>query len=703
MFDRVVLYSQTGNQNRAMHYNSWNVDLQTSTQVNAYYNERENISTSAEAVYEIQIALTPRMNVVACCLYSNEHAFFLKDAGHQDDFLGFRVPEGTYRLFLCYESMPPTEKCYFVVVRDNIIINAPLKIEVWADEAIHEVSTKFFYENSSELPMDGTVLFDALFGFEILNTYCEYITVSNAAPCINISDVNLADFQLFNVNFVYPRGIQTNPPTDNTFYMVVNNPKKTVIDQKVSFSNDYHNFTHSTFQFPQKEVFNADFIVSDIRFGSLMPPYYIGSQTNYRYYVDSLCLLYNIKEFNTAFQPFFQPVCSYSESEYNANLQQTMLGRIKPNIFTFEQSNTLLLNRWMDFDATTPLSSSLSLDNNLMTYYPDDYEFIFGQESPVFFIQHNNGGASGFSVESKVYPFGRHGEWREIDYRNGHVQFFCDEELLFDDTLYKWRGLETDKRRDCKLTITSSHSNYDNQDHYSIVTADFNQRLEDANPPTLTMFRVKNEKGYIAHEIKDFKNSKIECAAGDFVYIDNKWSFQKKPKMEVFWSVNGENTWLSLEIQEDVENFDSTTGNFFVVSLSTIEHEKPSWIDIRIVCTDEAGNKVSQDFLPAFYSFLHYSAVSENTLTSKGIGFAFPNPFSDWIQIKTEQTVNGNTLFVVKNLWGQTVYSKAEYCINKQEFLWNVRETAGKTIPNGIYLYILYTDDDMFSGKIIKQ
>lgn len=153
-----------------------------------------------------------------------------------------------------------------------------------------------------------------------------------------------------------------------------------------------------------------------------------------------------------------------------------------------------------------------------------------------------------------------------------------------------------------------------------LVTLDFNTRNpQDKNPPVITAFQIKSN-GRIAESLEPAGNNSLSFNLADESDIAEVSVFYKR-------SSGG---WISLPFQN--------TGNGYVVTMPSMSNGP---VDLKVEASDSHGNKIINEFLPAFYVGINPSPnrrpiVAEYLSPNPCSGVTWPqvsasDPDGDWI------------------------------------------------------------------------
>jgi hypothetical protein len=333
--------------------------------------------------------------------------------------------------------------------------------------------------------------------------------------------------------------------------------------------------------------------------------------------------------------------------------------------------------------------------NPLSKVWKKDEFFDEGYRTPMLYHQALNTGGGFPRLNNKLLFMGEYGEQK---YNHGDliVNIYGDENIVYQDSIYLLNKLNY-MNATCsqyKIEVVNDQVFAYGENMVNRSTLHFDITKNDVNPPTLTMLRVLNNDS-ISMFITDNTDAHLEIAAGDFSFNSEGMKYVSKPDIEVFWSYDGDE-YFELPVEEDVSKFHPSYGNFFNVNLeSTLRGCIVAWITIKIVLTDEAGNKQEQIFEPLFLS--SGSVGIEDYFMEKQNGIAYPNPFKDIVKIEVEKPLSGEVYFEIYDIAGRIIYQEKINGHNTNSFFWN-----GSRVKEGVYFYGIYGKNGVISGKIMK-
>jgi hypothetical protein len=153
-----------------------------------------------------------------------------------------------------------------------------------------------------------------------------------------------------------------------------------------------------------------------------------------------------------------------------------------------------------------------------------------------------------------------------------------------------------------------------------------------------------------------------------------------------------------LPVAEDPSKFHPGYGYFFNVSLAPLSElgANKAWITIKIILTDDAGNSQVQLLDPLF----HYGSPIGIDEISTGLMSmpAYPNPFTDNVNIELKNPVSGDVYFEIYDVSGKIIYQEKMNCNQTTSFTWN-----GSHLKEGMYFYGIYGKECVVRGKMVKQ
>lgn len=324
--------------------------------------------------------------------------------------------------------------------------------------------------------------------------------------------------------------------------------------------------------------------------------------------------------------------------------------------------------------------------------------FSFTSEQNSDVIQGNNVPVSsvGSAYNIRSNYVGRYGEVRESDFFATEVEIKHEDEIVFsgnyiEDGYLSYSIPETGK---LEFTFTNTNIDVDGLNGKNITRLSFDRSREDWASPTLQHLQFRNTDNKVTDRFETAEQGAVRLAAGDFKFTGSYASYLPGNEVQFFYSTYGQDTWTEIELNKIPEYFQMPAfGDYYEASLAgVVVPEENSWFDVKIICTDAAGNKQEQIVSPAF-------KVEQKTMGIEEVdqsGFTvYPNPFTNEVNIKLPESLKGNYTFKVSDLSGKKIYAQNQ---SDRSFVWN-----GSSLPKGIYILSIETNGKAIAKKVIKK
>lgn len=290
---------------------------------------------------------------------------------------------------------------------------------------------------------------------------------------------------------------------------------------------------------------------------------------------------------------------------------------------------------------------------------------------------------------------GNFSEIRESDFfatqtevkQNGNVVFSGDYSELLSYVFPTSGNIE--------ITLIDANTTIEGQEGINTTTITYNADQDDA-PPTLQHLQFRDTNDKVTSIFDSAENASVRIAAGDFKFIEASGYYDYNPgnAVEFYYSPYNQNNWTELELTEYPEYFQMPAfGDYYEASLAdVVVPEDNMWFDVRIICTDAAGNKQEQVISPAFK--VEQSNMGTNEVNPSGLA-VYPNPFTNEIKIKLPEYIKRNYDFKVSDITGKTIYRKNQ---NERSFVWN-----GSSLPKGVYILSIESNGKTIAKKVVKK
>jgi hypothetical protein len=389
----------------------------------------------------------------------------------------------------------------------------------------------------------------------------------------------------------------------------------------------------------------------------------------------------------------------------SAGINEYLLGNdyfsIKGNAFTLNDENQIQY-------GTEGISNNPYLLNNFLfrnemgviylpfhpkfTYFPEDTpsQMKYGDNVPILntVILDQN------FIAGTV---GRYGELRESDFVEAEISIYQNEELIYtDDYLSLLFNPLFVGDNEFRIKLSSSNTHIDNMLGSNITEIIFDNSLEDSHPPSLQMLQFRDSSNKIKHQFSADNEGVMRLAASDF-YLDEELIFHYVPgnNVEVFYSLYDQNDWAELELIHYPEHFQTPKfGDYYEASLAGITAVgNDVWYDVKVICTDAAGNKQIQTISPAFQLNSTLKTEDVNSLNDLMV---YPNPFTDHLYFEIPENLNSDYTLSITDFSGKQIHS--QFCKAN-----DLKKIDLSFLPKGIYIFSIEVDGKIVSKKVIKK
>jgi len=342
---------------------------------------------------------------------------------------------------------------------------------------------------------------------------------------------------------------------------------------------------------------------------------------------------------------------------------------------------------------------------SLLPFHPD---FVFIGNNNTDIKQGNNSPimvtaafvVPGTSDFVSVLYKGMYGEVRETDFsavqievRHNGEEFYSGNYL---DFLMDFIFLPTDGL--IEIAYTNTNLETEGIAGKNITKLVYNADLAD-EPPTLQMLQFRNSHDEVTHIFNSTEDGFLRIAGADFKYtITNEgreyYAYNEGNSIELQYSLYGQDEWTELELTEYPEHFQMPAfGDYYEASLAAVVvPEDNSWFDVRIICTDAAGNKQEQTISPAFKVENKTMGIKEADETNLAV---YPNPFTNELNIQLPENVKGSYTFKISDITGKIIYSRQQ---TEKLFVFN-----GFSLPKGVYILSIESNGKIIAKKVVKK
>lgn len=343
-------------------------------------------------------------------------------------------------------------------------------------------------------------------------------------------------------------------------------------------------------------------------------------------------------------------------------------------------------------------------ETNAIEVLPFHPRFSFSDTEMLNNIQGNNVPISVLAFENKNLKtmfMGGYGEVRYSDFFATQVEVKRDGNIVFSGNYMEDGFLDYTfpDNGNIEMTFNNSNTIIDGLVGENITKLYFDKANEDSAPPTLQHLQFRNANDKVTDRFVSASEGTVRLAAGDFRFtelneFEGYYVYIPGSTVEFYYSPYNQDNWAEIQLTNYPEYFQMPAfGDYYEASLaSVIVPEENSWFDVKIVCTDAAGNKQEQVISPAFK--VEQSNMGTNEVNPPGLA-VYPNPFTNEIKIKLPEYIKGNYDFKVSDITGKTIYRKNQ---NERSFVWN-----GSSLPKGIYILSIESNGKTIAKKVVKK
>ncbi len=302
---------------------------------------------------------------------------------------------------------------------------------------------------------------------------------------------------------------------------------------------------------------------------------------------------------------------------------------------------------------------------------------------------------------------GRYGETKMADYNNTSIEISYNNQNIFSGTYYDIENFMSEWSEDqhpegvLDITFINQNSRVDNLQGKNITHINYDWTKEDWTAPTLQMLQFRNSEGKVMHKFTSASEGTVRLSAGDFKFTEvDEWGngyFEYNPGniVNFYYTKHDQNNWVELPLTNYLEYFQMPAfGDYYEASLADVlVPEENTWFDVKIICTDAAGNKQEQIISPAFKIAEKTLAVADANKSDLSV---YPNPFTDQLNIQFPENMKGNVIFRVTDMAGKTIYTQTQQ--SEKAFVFN-----GASLPKGVYIVTVENEGKVVAKKVVKK
>jgi hypothetical protein len=311
--------------------------------------------------------------------------------------------------------------------------------------------------------------------------------------------------------------------------------------------------------------------------------------------------------------------------------------------------------------------------------------------------------------------FGQLDEWRETLYSGTRYWVYNSKGNLVyvDSTSPDMQPV--DVPLDAYRLVADNHAYYVNgKQGHATLTAQFDLRKPDADPPEFTSLRILNKDSRITDMFSTGEHGTITFSSLDYrgqFYQDGTYNFQYEfintDSTQLFYRQDGTSAWNKLTVSKIAEN--TSNGLPFVVfgaDLSSTTQYDSAGIDLKFHVVDQSGNSSDWVLEPAYGvgKFRGSIATSVNEASNSSLPTVFalqqnyPNPFNPSTTIKYDLPKETRVKLVVYDILGREVSTLVDETQKSGSYrvVWNANRFA-----SGVYLYRLQAGNYSSTKKLL--
>jgi subtilisin family serine protease len=316
------------------------------------------------------------------------------------------------------------------------------------------------------------------------------------------------------------------------------------------------------------------------------------------------------------------------------------------------------------------------------------------------------------------YPdfYGQLDEYKASTYARTHCALYNSKGnvVAADSSLSNLKPIDVSP--DAYSFVADNHDYYVNwQQGHAILTAQFDLRKTDAEPPEFTSLRVLNKNSKITDMLSTGEQGTIEFSAIDYqVDYNNTGRFYyyryqsiNPDSTQLFYREDGTATWNKLAVSKVIEDT-TNLGIVYSADLSSTTQFDSAGIDLKFHVVDQSGNSSEWALEPAFGVGKFRGSNSTDTVSNKIINinlpaaFAlhqnYPNPFnpSTFIQYYLPKTCH--VTLKMFDILGREVAT----LVDEQKPAGAYQVTFdGRSLSSGIYFYRLQAGSFTETKKLV--
>lgn len=656
-------------------------------------NEINNLPTDANSLLNINLEYGNVDRILVMIV--NENSYFdLQDT--TENFITFNVPDGIYDVIVNF-SFNGAE--YFVV-KELINVSGEATITVNFGEAVNKIVHETVDETNQKMRPginSHLLIADRSFVFNPINASflsIQYFWGGNS----ELDQDPLWTSYISNVSERYSILTYIHGISNERIHYFPQFDAITGVTSSMEITNDHNKFVY------YQEIINPTphgQNSSDLRPAFTSHKLWKNEQISIGSYFE------NNYPFTTLFKSYLSPTLG-TESSNTSTL--VSLGFLEDRATNFPiyllRGNPMFLNN----DEVTFTSASLYTQSNYLSrynFYSDTGQGLFPFHSkfsfPLSNVENMQQGKntpilSASMRENKLLSgyTGRYGESRESDFLTTTAEIYRNGELMMSDAYTELLNFNFESPSIFEINLLNTNINIDGMNGKNLAQIIFDNSLEDNNPPSLKMLQFRTEEGIVKDYFEQNETPIARLAAGDFYFENSIYlKYKEGNSIEFYYSLMGQEIWNEVELINYPEHFVMPGyGDYYEASLAVIEPVgNDVWYDVKIICTDAAGNQQIQTISPAF----KLNSTLQNEEIHEDYDFiVYPNPFSESLNIQLPKNIKGDYLVKLTDLTGKLIHSENKKSSDSKSLFFSF-------LPQGTYVLSIEIDGKTLAKKVIKK
>ena len=616
------------------------------------------------------------------------------------------LPNGTYDIVTKFKALSSGTSHDHYVIKEQQNIQTNTTIQINTADANNYVAISAFDENG-DLLLDidgGFITFQRFFYFNPINKVTTSDFLSEDAPVGGADPEH--NFYINNLSSRYSiiQFLKTSSISQPNYFTKFQT--LTGIDNAVSLQNDptawsYHEENFQPSKVALSEVFQAHFVASTFN-GNLLVGWMLSAggliepgDADFRGFINNHvdgdpADLIVIPAIIDRFVPF---------SPTTGGIDYFTKGN---PVFSDGNGGVIYGSGDVSGAGAFPSDDYYVVNNGEVQLLPLHPRFSFDDATTPSPVLANNVPIIVTSFKATPYKFnslyrGRYGETRESDYLATNIVVKQNGNIIFSGSYEDFTTFHFPQGGQFEIVFTNTNTLVAGLQGRNTTTITYNGDENDV-PPTLQHLQFRDADDQVTSVFESSQGATVRLAAGDFIYNATGgprgyYTYNEGNNVTLSYSIHDQNTWTELGLIKDPTYFQMPAfGDYYEASLTGVGSQNSNvWYDVKVICTDSAGNTQQQIISPAF-KINEPLSIQDIAVTNFVV---YPNPFTEHLNVKLPQTVMGNYIIKVTDLSGRTVYTKNQ---SEKSFSWD-----GSFLSQGVYMLSIEYNGTAITKKLIKM